>query len=419
MTLHRFKLPRVLAISVLLSCVTGARAAPTQPPPALTLDHAVRLVLERGTVADEIAAGLRSVDADIAIARLRPNPTLDIEAENIDGGGVYSDGALRETTYALAMPLELGGKRAARGRVAEAERIAALAGADSTRAEAVLQLTELFVEAVASERRADLAQSRTTLASASRNAAQARIRAGKASPLEEQRAEVVRLNAEVAAGRAAREAQLARTVLARLTGVPESVPLTAAWFDATDAPAVIGDFTPPSLAQANAAIAAADARVDAARRERMPNITLSAGVRRFAEVNDSAAMVALSVPIPVLDTGRAAVARAQAELDRAEARKRSVALDQQRAEDAARVEIENARAAALAANGPALAAAEEAARIARLGYEAGKFSQLESIEAERVLADTREAAVDALQALHVARARLYRLDGRVDPIAKD
>lgn len=419
MTFHSLKLPSGLAMPVLLLCASGALAAPLQPPAALTLDHAVRLVLEHGATADEVAAGLRSADADVDIARLRPNPTLDIEAENFDGDGVYSDGALRETTYALAMPLELGGKRAARVRVAEAERIAAGADANSTRADAVLQLTELFVEAVASERRANLARSRTILADASRNAAQARIRAGKASPLEEQRAEVVRLNAEVEAGRAAREAQLARTVLARLTGVPETVPLTAAWFDSTDETAVVGDFTPPSLAQANAAIAAADARVDAARRERIPTVTLSAGVRRFAEVNDSAAMVALSVPIPVLDTGRAALAKAQAELDRAQARKLGVALDQQRAADAARVEIENARAAALAANGPALAAAEEAARIAQTGYEAGKFSQLEFIEAERVLADTREAAVSALQALHVARARLHRLDGRVGPIAKD
>jgi len=76
-------------------------------------------------------------------------------------------------------------------------------------------------------------------------------------------------------------------------------------------------------------------------------------------------------------------------------------------------------AAARAANGPALAAAEEAARIARIGYAEGKFPQLELIEAERSLAETRESSVDALAALHTARARLARLQGSNSPIYKD
>ena len=66
-----------------------------------------------------------------------------------------------------------------------------------------------------------------------------------------------------------------------------------------------------------------------------------------------------------------------------------------------------------------LAAAEEAARIARIGYAEGKFPQLELIEAERSLAETRESSVDALAALHTARARLARLQGSNSPIYKD
>ena len=44
----------------------------------------------------------------------------------------------------------------------------------------------------------------------------------------------------------------------------------------------------------------------------------------------------------------------------------------------------------------ALAAAEEAARIARIGYREGKFGQLDLLDAERTLAQTRAAAIDAL-----------------------
>ena len=60
----------------------------------------------------------------------------------------------------------------------------------------------------------------------------------------------------------------------------------------------------------------------------------------------------------------------------------------------------------------ALAAAEEAARIARIGYREGKFGQLDLLDAERTLAQTRAAAIDALLSYHIAQAQLERLTAR-------
>ena len=48
-------------------------------------------------------------------------------------------------------------------------------------------------------------------------------------------------------------------------------------------------------------------------------------------------------------------------------------------------------------------AAEEAARIARIGYREGKFGQLELLDAERTLAETRLAAIDALTRQYEAK----------------
>ena len=69
----------------------------------------------------------------------------------------------------------------------------------------------------------------------------------------------------------------------------------------------------------------------------------------------------------------------------------------------------NAATTARAASGPALAAAQEAARIARIGYREGKFGQLELLDAERTLAETRVAAIDALANYQNARAQVERL----------
>ena len=82
-------------------------------------------------------------------------------------------------------------------------------------------------------------------------------------------------------------------------------------------------------------------------------------------------------------------------------------------------EVANAETAARIASGPALAAAQEAARIARIGYREGKFGQIDLLEAERTLLDTRMAAIDALATYHDASARRDRLVAPASLFAKD
>ncbi|RZA33003.1 MAG: TolC family protein, partial [Lysobacteraceae bacterium] len=124
-------------------------------------------------------------------------------------------------------------------------------------------------------------------------------------------------------------------------------------------------------------------------------------------------------PLPLFNRGSAELARARAELERAEAGRSAAALEFDDALAGARVALIDAQEAAASANGPELAAAREAARIARIGYAEGKFPQLDLIEAERQLSHTQDAAIDALAALHDARARLARLLGSADPLYKD
>jgi cobalt-zinc-cadmium efflux system outer membrane protein len=117
----------------------------------------------------------------------------------------------------------------------------------------------------------------------------------------------------------------------------------------------------------------------------------------------------VSIPLPLFNNGNAAVAQAQAQQTQAEALRRLAMVEAERSIASAQAELANAATTARTAGGPALAAAAEAARIARIGYAGGKFSQLDLLEAERTLAQTRADATDALAAYHDAEARLARL----------
>ena len=76
-------------------------------------------------------------------------------------------------------------------------------------------MTLAYVEAVAADRRLVAAREQADIAGQTVRAANVRVRAGRASPLEEQRAEVLRSNAVAALDRATRLANLARANLAR------------------------------------------------------------------------------------------------------------------------------------------------------------------------------------------------------------
>jgi len=407
---------RILAAMLAaVSCATMAQAQTSPPAEAgtpLTLADALRLADGASPSIEAADAGVRASNAARTVAGLRPNPSLEVQSENVAGSGTYRGFSGAETTVGMALPIELGGKRPARVAVAEARGSRARIDAVIARADIRLAVTQGYVEATAAERRLSIARDQLAIAEEGRRVAATRVQAGATSPIDLQRAEVSAINARAALEAAERNLATARASLGRLIGRPVQGSLDLAWFDRTEG---AGPRLPAraegtlALAAANADLATADAQVRLARAQRVPDVTLSAGARRLEATNDVAAVIGVSVPIPFFNNGRAAVSQARAERDQAEALRRAAMVDAERAITAAETGVANAAATARVAGGPALAAAQEAARIARIGYAQGKFGQLELIEAERTLAETRAQLTDALASYHDAQARLARL----------
>lgn len=401
------------------SCVAMAQAqtdvAPTSAPAAIpfTLEQALSAAGASAPAADAAQAGVAAAQAARTVAGLRPNPTIQTELENVGGSGAYNGFDQAETTVGLSIPIELGGKRPARVAVADAQAHRALLGAAIAQADVRLQVTLLYIEAVAAQRRGTIAADQLRIAGNAYDAAALRVRAGRASPIEEQRADVARLNAQANADRTQRLAMAARTNLVRRIGQPVDAPLDEGLLDrlpvAVQGPQQLDSRGTLAMAAADADLSTADAGVRLARSQRVPDLTVGPGVRRLSATNDVAAVFSLSLPIPLFNAGRAGVAQAQAQQQMAQAQKRMTALDVEQAITDAQAEADITATLARNAQGPAMAAAQEAARIARIGYREGKFGQLDLLDAERTLADNRLAAIDALAAHHNAQARLERL----------
>ena len=142
-----------------LSLVATATSVAAQENDLLTLEEALaRSGVVAASDADiqgpvlnpRIAGPLADTETARALvgqARLRPNPEVSFEAENIAGTGAFSGLRATEYTLAVGQRLELGGKRGARVRAAEAEaRVVSLQG-DLALAELGFSVRERFVNA--------------------------------------------------------------------------------------------------------------------------------------------------------------------------------------------------------------------------------------------------------------------------------
>ncbi|OYX96359.1 MAG: transporter, partial [Novosphingobium sp. 35-62-5] len=295
----------IAAFLAATSCVAVAQAqdnvAAGQPlGAAFTLDQAVAVAGGSAPAADAAQAGIKAAQAARTVAGLRPNPQVQTQVENVVGSGPYRGVSQAETTVGLNIPIELGGKRSARIAVADAQFNRAALVAAITQADIRLQVTALYIDAVAAERRVITARDQFRIGQDALNAAKVRVQAGRASPLEEQRADVAKLNAEAEVQRALRLAEAVRINLERRIGQPITGALDVAVLDrlppTTYGPTMVASTGTLALAAADADLAIADAGVRLAKSQRVPDVAIGPAIRRLSATNDTAAVLSLSIP---------------------------------------------------------------------------------------------------------------------------
>ena len=410
MTIHVSSSLRATGCAVAACMVALGGQAFADPAPSydslVGLSDAAPLSLEAEALADAADARLRQ-------AGVRANPELSLDIENALGTGPFTGYGAAETTLSFSQDLELFGRRQARVDVARAEAGIAGLRRDAASIESASRLALAYAEAEAAQRRFVLAEEMLSITLADGRAALALVEAGREPLVRGLQAE-----SEVAAARATYdEAQAERDAsFARLTAVAMLVaPVTSVEDSLLDRVPSAGGPTgsePLGVQVAQAERDAAEERIDVERVRALPDVTASVGFRRF-EVEDATALTfGVSVPLPLFDRNRGNIDAAHAEFRAAEAR-----VEQARQEAVADRAAANARLAGSASRVRAadggVTAAEEAYRLTRIGFDAGRLSQLELRASRSALIAARNAAIDARLARVRAEIDLARLDGRI------
>lgn len=347
-------------------------------------------------------------------AAARPNPTLSLGVENFGGSGPFKGGDAAETTASVEQALELGGKRPARIAAGRAELEAARAKAAMARAAFAFDLAQAYAEAEAADLRFKLAGDAIALAEEDFRVTTALVEAGKEADLRslQARSVIEAARAQLGEARAEREAAFARlTALAGgdlpLTSI--AVSLLAHADRMEPLPSVDPISTPAYLtAQADREAAARRVRVEQTRGA--PDVSVSLGVRRLAGDDATALVAGVSAPFPIFDRNRGNISASQAALAAADARLNAARLDAQ-AEIASALSKAGASQTRVAASRQAEATATEAYRLTRLGYEGGKLPLVEVLNARRAVIDARDQILNARLERLTAEAALARLQG--------
>jgi len=380
---------------------------PSSPP--LTLAAAIQIALDGNP---EIASSRREVEA-MEGARVQAgvfqNPTLSVEVEDVRRD-------TRTTTVLLSQPFELGGKRGARIEAAERAIDVARAQLETKYADIRANVTAAFFATLISQDRVRLAQASLELARTGSETAGKRVTAGKVSPVEETKAKVAEANVRLELVQARGELQTNLYQLRALTGptvVFDAVDGNALQIPKPQAQETIEDriTSAPSMRQARLEVKRYGALSELEKAKRIPDITLNAGTMRSREVGRSQAVVGISVPLPIFDTNRGNITEALRRQDKAEEDARALELRLRADVGGARQRYVTTLAEVEALQSDILPGAQTAFDAATKGFELGKFSYLDALDAQRTLLQARSQYLRSLSELHRSITDLDRLLG--------
>jgi cobalt-zinc-cadmium efflux system outer membrane protein len=413
----------------------GTFQAPQQPPAASTPSESEeptgvinlhRALSQALLESPELAAfswEVRAREAATLQAGLIPNPEIGVELENFGGSGASEGLEGSETTFRLSQLIELGGKRSGRARVAALEQ--SLAGWDyeSKRLDVVTGVTKAFVDVLAAQERLALTEELVRLADEVFNAVRERVRYGKVSPVEEAKAGVVSATSRIELEKAERGLEAARKRLAATWG--SSSPA----FERVDGRLDVVEPIPPAgelagrisqnpdIVRWTAEMEQREAAVKLENARRIPDLTLSGGVKHFRETDYHTFVVDLSVPLPLFDRNQGGALEARHGLAKAGEERKASEVRARTALAEAYLTLSAAFAQAVALRDDVLPAARTAFDAYNEGYRLGKFDYLDVLDAQRTLFGARGQYIEALAAYHKAVADVEQLIGeRLDTV---
>jgi cobalt-zinc-cadmium efflux system outer membrane protein len=383
----------------------------------LTLEKAIALTMESNPKLKALYYEASARKSEITQAGRLPNPEVELELSEFAGSGKMKELDSAESTLTFNQKFLLGKKRQKEKRTASLKSAIAQKHMESERQSLVANVTKAFNKVLIAQERVSLQRQVADLSQKTYQTVSARVRAGKVSPLEEVKTKVALSLAHVSLEQAIRELAAARHHLCSFWGG-----------EFPDFAAVEGDLDIHSaLPSLNALLKASGKHPDIARTEvivefekaifddemaqRIPDISIKAGLQRFHENQDNAFIIGFSLPLKLFDRNKGNIQAAGHRVNKAD--QNSLATRVQHASQIHQTYqlITAIHLSASALKLEIIPSAKLAFEASSKGYQEGKFGLLDVLDAQRTLFEIRAEYLDVLLAYHNSLVDLERLSG--------
>ena len=378
----------------------------------ITLEEAITLGMEFSPEVKSSKAGIAAARGLEKQAGYWKNPNFEIEAENIAGTGPYTGSNSAEYTYSLSKSIDISGKRTARKNAASQAKKAANSNFTASKLNIVRNIHVAYASVLAEAEALKLAKEQEILAKQILKTVSKRVNAARESEIQKIKATVAHESAVIATNQEKQQFNSAKQNLAKLLGKETlDVSLDHSHFFDLVAPEPITTYqaklsNSPILKRFYYLSKEKEFSFDLERARKISDPTVKIGIREFKGAGEQALVAGLSIPLPIFNWNSGNTSSARAELDQARNNElgAKLSLEQNLIEEWKNWQISYQTADRL--RNTILPTAQKAFKVAKSGYEKGKFPYLEVLDAQRTLFDARAKYHVALKQYHVARANI-------------
>ncbi|NOY60463.1 MAG: TolC family protein [Calditrichaeota bacterium] len=388
------------------------------PSGSVTLIDALTAALRNNPMLAVYSFEIRAREAQTLQASFRPNPEVGIELENFAGSAPLRGFGESELTLSVGQLIELGGKRSKRTEVAALNSDLAAWDYEIARLLVFSEVVKSFNAVLVAQKKVELQSEIIVIAEQFLQRIEYRVKAGNLSPAETARARVELSSNQILLQTAQRELNSTRHRLAAAWGSEQPS------FDKVsgDLHAIVS-IPPfksiiklisqnPQVARRAVEIQMREKELQLAKANRLPDPTIAGGYRRLNDAGAGAFVMSLSIPLQIFN-------RNQGNIESAKVKSRQAAYQKQVVELELKVRLAKSYNRLVSVHQEIqilktniLVQAEKAYQTINQGYNMGKFSFLDLLDAQRTLFDVRSRYLDALREYHFQRAEIEQLVGQ-------
>lgn len=329
------------------------------------------------------------------------NPTFNVELDNL-GNSDLKDLDGPTTMIGLSQEIPLNNKLALRKQLAGLQgnnnQFEILKRQAELKADFRICMANWYMAA----KRAEIYSTESKLNARQANVLQEKLKFGRVIPSDVQLSSALSSEAKLRYQNEVKKVQFQKNLCSRFaTALPDQ---------AIEVPFNINFANKVSLSEQEALFKNewAKTKVELAKKEAVPDITVGVGVRNYQETNDQVFLLSTSIPLSVFSRNQGNIALAHADQVNAETRAVLVKRNAKIELENKSIEISNLIDSMKHYDQTVLPASKESLRIAEMGYQAGKISLLEFNSIKQLWLEKHLARFDLWLALQNQIAEVER-----------